>query len=135
MGTDVHAVWQKKLVRNDSTVTNYWVDVPAGDWELTADEILAAPRPDQGTLLNSGIITAEDYATWDKVSAPLSYCGGIDGPKVKVAESEQLFAQGGYTHVRVQWLLRGELDYFVDEVRRMRANHGETLRLVMGFDS
>lgn len=194
MGTDVHAVWQKK---DPGLGDKYW-DVPEGDWEqsrhyllfawladvrngygfagvpthdpivpiakprglpedflldtndchwgkwmgdhshswLMADEILNAPRPDNGNCTRTGVISAEQFAKWDGKSAPDSWSGGISGPGVKVAASAAVFKkEKGYTHVTVEWPMEPELDYFIDEVKRMREKHGPTLRLVFGFDS
>jgi hypothetical protein len=102
---------------------------------LTADEILAWSPP---RVLKTGIIDRKDYETWDHKTPPSSYCGGISGPNVVVVRDNkrELETNPKWTHVRVEWEadLREELSYFIEEIARLRAEHGD-VRMVFGFDS
>lgn len=99
---------------------------------LSADEILSAPLP--GATMRTGVIDRKDFELWDKKSRPHSYCGAIAGPGVVVSPVDEV--GDPTTHVQVSWCENGadELQYFVDEVRRLRTAHG-VVRLVFGFDS
>jgi len=112
-----------------------WLGDHSHTW-LSADEILAAERPDvDGGTIQTGVVTIEQWRAWDRKSPPEGeWCNGISGPGILVAEhpSEVTAAT---THVRIAWSMPPVLDYFIDEVRRMRDIHGPSLRLVLGFDS
>lgn len=100
---------------------------------LTADEILAATPPG-ADIVQTGVVTIEEYRAWDGNTPPGSYCGGISGRGVRVAETPAAIDEYT-THVRISWMKNpDELAYFVDEVRRLRDEYGE-VRLVFGFDS
>jgi len=53
---------------------------------------------------------------------------------VVVAESPTEVTDAS-THVRIWWLADDDgLDYFIDEIRRLKDEHGE-VRMMFGFDS
>jgi hypothetical protein len=98
---------------------------------LTADEILAAKRP--CNVRKDGVITIEQYRAWDKASEPDEWCDGISGRDIVVSMPSEIGPRT--THVQVSWIkMEDGLDYFVDEVRRLKELHGE-VRVVFGFDS
>lgn len=99
---------------------------------LTADEILSAKRP--GATWQTGIIPRAEFDEWDGHTPPKAWSGMISGKGIVVAESPTDVTPES-THVRV-WFLRpgDELDYFVDEIKRLKDEHGE-VRMVFGFDS
>ena len=99
---------------------------------LSADEILATPLPDK--VWQTGIVPIEWFAAWDGKEGPDSWSGGISGKDIHVAEAPTAVNEKT-THVRIYWIKPGDtLKYFVDEVARLKALHGE-VRLVFGFDS
>lgn len=107
-----------------------WMGEHSHSW-LTADEILAHQF---GGEWKSGIITVGSLAIWGGVSAPESYCGGISGQGVIVAETPCDITKD-CTHVRVFWRQPAEqFGYFINEVKRLQLEHGE-VRMVFGFDS
>lgn len=107
-----------------------WMGDHSWSW-LTADEILSAERP--LGLTHTGVLTLAEFRKWDGVSAPEAYCGGVGGPGVLVSMPNRITP--ATTHVQVAWVSKDDgLDYFVDEVRRLKDLHGE-VRLVFGFDS
>ena len=98
---------------------------------LTAEEILAAPRP--GVTRRYGVLDRDVYEAWDKKSCPSSYSGDVSGRDVVKHTPENITPET--THVQCEWVEDdSELDYFVQEVRRLRDEHSE-VRLVFGFDS
>lgn len=107
-----------------------WLGDHSHSW-LTAEEILAAERP--GAVRKDGVLTIEQYAKWDKESQPESWCGGVMGPSYVTSMPAEITP--ATTHVQVSWIRQDDgLQYFVDEVRRLKDLHGE-VRLVFGFDS
>ena len=121
-------------VSEDGCHWGKWMGDHTYSW-LTADEILAAPRPDlSGTVHRTGVISMDQYRAWDGKEPPDSFSLGVSGPGIVVATSPLVITDKS-THVQVEWQMPAELDYFIDEVNRMRAKHGPTLRLVFGFDS
>lgn len=99
---------------------------------LTADEILQGKRPDR--VWQTGIVPRAFFDAWDGHTPPNEWSGGISGGGVKVAESPT-DVEPESTHVRIWWIRPDdELAYFVDEVKRLKDEHGE-VRLVFGFDS
>lgn len=99
---------------------------------LSADEILSAQRPDGAWA--TGIVTRKFFENWDGKTTPESWSGGISGPDIHVAESP-VEVDDKTTHVRIFFKRgSGELDYFVDEVKRLKELH-EEVRIVFGFDS
>lgn len=113
-----------------------WMGDHNHSW-LTAEEMLAwyesAP-----TVIQTGILDRAVYESWDKKSAPDSYCGGISGPSVVLINDNhrERESRPDWTHIRCEWdqSLRGELAYFFDEVARLQVEHGR-VRFVFGFDS
>lgn len=107
-----------------------WMGDHSHSW-LTADEILAAPRPN---VMRTGIVPRKFLETWDGKSSPEEFSGGISGPGISVAQSVATMRPGD-THIRIEWRMPvDELDYFINEVRRLKEKHGE-VRMVFGFDS
>jgi hypothetical protein len=107
-----------------------WLGDHSHSW-LTADEILAAERP--GAVRKDGVLTLEQYHAWDKESQPEAWCGGVMGPNLVTSMPSEIGP--GTTHVQVSWIRQDDgLDYFVNEVKRLKDLHGE-VRLVFGFDS
>ena len=99
---------------------------------LTADEILTAPLP--SGVMKTGIVTLARFRKWDGKSQPQEWCDGIAGRGVVVANSDRLITPET-THVRIEWPApTDEFAYFINEVRRLREEHGE-VRMVFGFDS
>lgn len=107
-----------------------WMGDHSHSW-LTADEILAAKRP--GAVRKDGVLTREQYEKWDKVSEPGAWSGGVMGRDVITSMPSEITQRT--THVQVSWIRQDDgLDYFVNEVKRLKELHGE-VRLVFGFDS
>lgn len=111
-----------------------WMGDHSPSW-LTADEILAWAEK-APTVEKCGVISAEAYMAWDRVSAPAGYCGAKWGRNVVVVSQAEADAGVPHTDVQVTWKsdLRSELAYFFDEVARLVAEHGQ-VRFVFGFDS
>lgn len=126
---------RRRKYREPDDAMEVWMGDHSHSW-LTADEMLAwfetAPA-----VVQTGIISREQYDAWDKQSTPDSYCGGISGPSVIVIEEPEVGrTEQPWTHVRVTWEsgLKDELKYFFNEVRRLHEEHGQ-VRYVFGFDS
>lgn len=104
---------------------------------LTGEEMLAwfetAPQ-----VQKVGVLSRKEYAKWDKVSPPESYCGAVMGMDVVVVDDNlvAMLETPNWTHVQVFWLaeLKQELAYFFNEVKRLVEEHGK-VRFVFGFDS
>lgn len=114
-----------------------WMGDHSHSW-LSGPEMLAwvenAPR-----VVKVGVLDRETYETWDGVSPPNSYSGGVFGKNITVIndnDAEKAAYGAGWTHIRCSWevSLREELSYFFDEVARLTAEHGN-IRFVFGFDS
>lgn len=133
---DDHPVANKGLLgpsgkwHEEGEPLNVWLGDHSHSW-LTADEILAAER--QAKLWRTGIVPRAFFDQWDGHTEPESWSGGITGPGVVVADSPT-DVRDDSTYVRIFWLSPDGLDYFVDEVRRLKNEHGE-VRMVFGFDS
>lgn len=98
---------------------------------LTAEEILSYTY---GGTWKTGIIRLDDLMSWDGVSAPERYSGGIFGESIVIAENPCDISEET-THVRVFWRQSSDdFDYFLEEVKRLKEEHGE-IRMVFGFDS
>lgn len=98
-----------------------WMGEHSHSW-LFAEEILAAPVP---APMRTGIVSKEIYDSWDRKSTPSDYCGAISGSNIVM----------GKTHFQVVWQTpTTELDYFVNEIKRLKEKNGE-VRMVFGFDS
>jgi hypothetical protein len=104
---------------------------------LSGAEMLAwyAHAPEVSKL---GCISRAEYDAWDGVNPPEVFCGMISGPKIRVVldTPEDMERIPDWTHVRISWRrdLKGELQYFFNEVQRLVDEHGE-IRFVFGFDS
>jgi hypothetical protein len=109
---------------------NVWLGEHSHSW-LTWDEILLAEQPKDN--IKTGIITIAEFKEWDKKTPPESYCGGISGHSIVVAENINSITPAT-THVRVQWIDNSCLQYFIDIVQALKNEHGKG-RLVFGFDS
>jgi hypothetical protein len=107
-----------------------WIGDHSFSW-LTADEILAAPRP--GTIKRTGVVPRAFYDAWDGKTPPTQWSGGITGRDIIVAEAPNVPKDA--THVQISWEQPDDgLDYFVDEIKRLKDEHGQ-VRMVFGFDS
>lgn len=111
--------------------SGFWMGDHSYSW-LLADEILTAKPP--LAVTRSGVVTIAQYQAWDGKSRPDSCSGGIWGPGIVTSDPKSIGPET--THVRIHWQQDSadELAYFVDEVRRLRDEHGD-VRLVFGFDS
>lgn len=126
--------WRRKYAEDDGLFV--WMGDHSHSW-LTADEILGYSFPE---VVQCGVISRAEFAMWDGTK-PESYSGDIWGQGVKVIdanEDKDIAAMAGdeYTHVRVYWhqSTLDEVKYFVDEVQRLKDEHGN-VRMVFGFDS
>lgn len=126
---DCLADWQLKY-RTPNEPVNIWLGDHSHSW-LTWDEITEGKQPKDN--IKTGIISINEFHKWDKITPPESYCGGITGPNVIVAEHINSITDKT-THVRVQWIDNSSLQYFIDIVKQLKAEYGEG-RLVFGFDS
>lgn len=115
----------KDFKRRDSK----WMGDYSYSW-LTADEILNADRPQ--TVTRIGVVAIGEYKAWDHHTPFESWCGDRSGPGIVVSTEAQIGPST--THVRAVWSAPDGLDYFVNEVKRLKSIHGE-VRLVFGFDS
>jgi hypothetical protein len=112
---------------------NIWMGYHDFSW-LTADEILnGIPSNEEVLILRTGVISLEKYKTWDE-HQPKDWVGDIWGTDVVISLPNEITPET--THVRVEWFisLQQELQYFIDEVQRLKDLHGE-VRFVFGFDS
>lgn len=129
---EVFPEWRKKYHEKGEEIEQ-WMGDHSYSW-LTWQEILDTPSP-LASNVDSGILSRAEYDRWDKVSPPESWCGGISGPGVVVADSVEAFNPGVHTYVRVEWRSADdEFDYFLKEIRRLVEVYGEG-RMVFGFDS
>lgn len=125
----IHARRREWLDEEERAHPVMWMGDHSYSW-LTADEILAAKRPT--TVHRHGVVPIAFYRAWDGVTPPPnSWSGWVSG--ISVAEKPDDITEAT-THVCIEWNEADGLDYFVDEVRRLAAQHGE-VRLVFGFDS
>lgn len=97
---------------------------------LTGEEIL---KWDPIKVVQSGIINKEQFMVWDGKSRPSSYARRVYGPNIKVVYIPD---DSNWTHIWVKWEsnMKEELDYFLDEVKRLVDLHGN-IRFVFGFDN
>jgi len=102
---------------------------------LSADEILdwAANAP---TIPKYGVVSMATFCAWDRKSKPREHCGAVFGPGIVVKTMPEVDAGEYATDVAVHWTsdLKEELGYFLDEIARLKKEHGE-VRMVFGFDS
>jgi hypothetical protein len=128
--TDTKVMGRRAAYLEEGEPPTMWLGDHSHSW-LTADEILSAERPKN--IRKDGVITIDQYRAWDKVSQPESWCGGVSGRGIVTSLPAEIGPET--THVQVSWVRQEDgLDYFVDEVRRLKDLHGE-VRLVFGFDS
>lgn len=122
--------WKRRYMSEDEA-PEIWMGDHSFSW-LTADEMLSHERP---KILRTGIISVDEFKAWDGKTAPNSWSGGISGPGIKVADSPSE-VNDSTTHVRIEWFeeTADSLSYFIDEVKRLKDEHGE-VRFVFGFDS
>lgn len=114
-----------------------WMGDHTHSW-LMLDKILAAERP--GTLKRVGVVPRSFYESWDGKTAPDEWSGDISGPGIVVIDQPKNVPHTAVlpemiTHVRIRFDTPDGLDYFVDEIKRLREEHGPDTRLVFGFDS
>lgn len=109
---------------------DFWMGDHSHSW-VSGAEVLAAKLP---SVSRTGVITREEYEKWDRVSSPEEWSAGITGPKIVVESAHELTDKA--THVQINWVvsLADQFNYFIDEVKRLQAEHGE-VRFVFGFDS
>lgn len=108
-----------------------WMGDHSHSW-LTADEILAGVEP--LVIWRTGVVKVDAFRAWDGESQPEAWSGGVAGRGVLVSLPEQV--TDATTHVQITWRtdMFAGLEYFLDEVRRLKEQHGE-VRFVFGFDS
>ena len=104
---------------------------------LTLNEIKEWPHWDSCTQ-QEGVIDLETLETWDRMSRPPSFCGGVWGKDVVIASDIDAIDEHT-THVRVRWTNPTNreqckefwklLEYI--EVRE----YYDFIRFVFGFDS
>lgn len=123
------APFRQKYVEENPPIS--WMGDHTFSW-LTAEEILSTPVPDK--VWQTGIVERAWFDAWDGHAGPEEWSGGISGKDIRVAESPTEVTDES-THVRIWWIKPGDtLKYFVDEVKRLKEEHGE-VRIVFGFDS
>lgn len=131
-GDPVTPISEPRGIPSDFVLGNNgeWLGDHSYSW-LTAEENLSH---DFGNNRRDGIVSMHVYVGWDGVSPPSSYCGGVYGNGIVVADSP-VDIDDSTTHVRVEWIESDDVfDYFLDEVRRLKDAHDE-VRMVLGFDS
>ena len=109
-----------------------WLGDHSHSW-LSLDEIAGAELP---VAHCSGVISAQEYWRWDKVSEPDNYCGGIWGKDIKVGK----IGEDDCTHYMVHWSMEDcgilekwlMLRYWVMSYASWR---DENPIVVFGFDS
>lgn len=106
-----------------------WLGDHSFSW-LTADEILAAEHP---KVHRTGIVPIGWFREWDGKTQPQRWSGAISGLGIIVASMPSNITPAT-THVQIEWDDVAALDYFVDEIKRLKAEHGE-VRMIFGFDS
>lgn len=131
---DLMPEWRRKFHENDSPPTA-WMGDHSFSW-LTADEMLRWFNRDH-SVIQYGVISRDQRESWDGVSRPYEYCGGIAGGSIFTVADTERHTRDDWTHVRVSWRsdLRKELGYFFREVQRLVDEHGPMVRFVFGFDS
>ena len=107
-----------------------WMGNHSHGW-LLLREILAAPIPKSR---EAGVVSLEFYRSWDGVTPPEFYSGGIWGQGLKTDVIGDIDDQT--THVQIWWDgdLKQEFSYFLEEAKRIEAEYPGS-RLVFGFDS
>lgn len=139
---------------NDNGDDDGWLGDHSFTW-CTLRELLDYDWDQQTTQY--GVITIDQYDTWDRVSAVYPNSGGVSGRGVITIEQDAWERMGKDTqeqlrhayrrdgawrhglHIRIKWveMARQAAGAFVDEVLPWLGQFGapEDVRLVMGFDS
>jgi len=101
---------------------------------LMAEQIVTGERP--GKLQRVGVVDRVCYDKWDGVTPPDSWSGDISGPGIMVQDqpNDGYALMANTTHVRIRFETDDGYQYFIDEVQRLKDEHGE-VRMVFGFDS
>lgn len=95
-------------------------------------------------LSQGGVVEVNHYhSTIAKGKEPEYWSGGISGKNVIVVEQSELWKYevlaATPTHVKCYWKSEqtlGEMyDWFLEEINRIKEEHGEDVYLVVGFDS
>jgi hypothetical protein len=96
-------------------------------------------------VIQGGVLSLDQYRSWDKVSPPDSYCGGVSGGKtVTIDESQVLnytFTEDNDYYVSVRWEAPLVDTEFVSdfiaflELWKGWKNTDEDIRIVFNFDS
>lgn len=91
-------------------------------------------------LSQGGVVSVEHYEeTIAKGKEPESWCGGISGGEVVVVTEDNYKCGAKATHVKCFWQSEESLsemyDWFLEEIERIKNEHGEDTYLVIGFDS
>lgn len=117
----------------------WWWPARNFSW-LTADEIIENYN-NLSPIISYGVISREQYMEWDKLDSPSYYFRRASGPGIVVIEEQEVSMplsqeKVDWTHVSVSWeeSLKESFKYFVDEVIKLKEEHGE-VRMVFGFDS
>ncbi len=139
MGCDIHGIWQAK---KDA----HWVDVPS-EWDQEPHYLLF------GWL--SGVRDANQTGIAPLRGLPDDFVVNLESEHATALENFNAFRRRHYQEGEPFWMgdhshswvtadeilaapipsdADGRLDYFIEEVRRLKDLHGE-VRLVFGFDS
>lgn len=92
-------------------------------------------------LSQGGVVAVEHYdGTLAKGKNPEYWCDGISGgDAVVVSEEDYKNGNSNVTHIQCKWQseesLREMYDWFLDEIERIKSEHGDDVYLVVGFDS
>jgi len=91
-------------------------------------------------LSQGGVVEVGHYhSTLAKGKEPEYWSGGISGGSVVVVSEQDLINEPEATHVKCYWQSEqtlGEMyNWFLEEVNRIKEEHGEDVYLVVGFDS
>jgi hypothetical protein len=97
---------------------------------LLADEILNAPAPKALRWIG---IPIELYRMWDGVSLPSKFMVVNPGfAQPYHATPDKIAADTKFVRVQIEYDFTADFRSFVDEVRRLKALHGE-VRFLFGF--
>lgn len=91
-------------------------------------------------LSQGGVVSVEHYEdTIDKGKEPEYWSGGISGGEVVVVTENNYKCGAKATHVQCFWQSEESLGqmygWFLEEIERIKNEHGEDTYLVIGFDS
>lgn len=128
----VNEAWHPTLFKIEKPSPYYPNCILMGGWGfswLLASEIIRTPAPRVPRTVR---IPIDEYRQWDGVSEPTPWqpatanFGHVVGPPDKISTlAEKLVVEWDYDFTE-------DFSYFVDEVRRLEALHGE-VRIVFGF--